>query len=105
MTTQTMQEVIENYGEWAHAGEPEQTAAEWEGYGFTPAEAAAWLDARCWDPRSAQDLDAEGMTPAMAAIKVGEDAGSGGYVDTIGYKVANDDLGARLAVHLAKEAE
>jgi hypothetical protein len=102
---QTMQEVIDNYGEWAHGGNVAETAVEWECCGFAPEQAAAWLDARCWDPGAAQELAAEGVTPEQAAVKVDADESYGYYVDTIGYKVSNGDLSAELGAYLAKHEE
>jgi hypothetical protein len=53
-------------------------------------ELEAWLEARCFDPEAAEDMDEVGVTPDMASVRT--DAGSGGYVDTVGYKVAAGDL-------------
>ena len=105
MGERTMQESVERYGHWAHAGDVEAMAEEWRDEGFAPADVAQWLDARCWNPLAARDLRAECVTPQMAATKVGERIGIGGRADTIGYKLSNGDIGLELAVYLAKENE
>jgi len=57
---------------------------------MTAADVDEWLKARCFDPSAAEDMSDAGITPEMASAVT--EAGSGGYVDTIGFKVANGDL-------------
>ncbi|WP_206922984.1 Arc family DNA-binding protein [Alicyclobacillus acidoterrestris] len=95
--TITMQDVVEKHGDFAHGGDVEYGVKSWERAGFTPEEADAWLEARCFEAVDARRLADAGITPEQAAQS---DEEIGGYVDTIGYKVANGDL----SVERAKEA-
>lgn len=85
-------------------GEPiEAVADEWAAAGFGAAGVEAWaLQAGCWLAEDARKLSDAGITPAEAATKT--DAGEGAYRATIGYKVANGDLGVAHAVELARSA-
>jgi hypothetical protein len=86
----TIRNVIQRYGRDAHAGDPDGTADAWAEIGVSAAEVEEWLHARCFNPSAAEDMTDAGIAPWMAMMKT--DAGSGGYVDTVGFKVANGDL-------------
>ncbi len=87
-------EIIRRYGELAdRGGVPEAAARAWTESGFDDAMTAKWLDARCFHPNAARSLVELGVTPKQAAVRTRD--GSGDYVDTIGYKVANGDLTPR----------
>jgi hypothetical protein len=86
----TIRDVIERHGQFAHGGNPDDTAETWEGAGFATDEVDEWLQARCFDPNAARDLTDAGVTPEMARMKTS--AGAGDYVDTVGFKVADGDL-------------
>lgn len=87
-------EVIRRYGELAdRGGAPEAAARAWTESGFDDATTAKWLEARCFEPEAARSLAALGVTPKQAAGRTRD--GSGDYIDTIGYKVANGDLTPR----------
>lgn len=55
-------------------------SAEWAAAGFSPAEATAYRAAWCHDPRSAAELRDAGVTPELAARRVGLRA-----CDTVGH--------------------
>lgn len=78
---------------------PEREAVRWGALGFTAATARPWLRARCYDATAAHELAREGVTPEGAAQET--DAGSGGYRDTIAFKLSQGDLSTRAAVLLA----
>jgi hypothetical protein len=87
-------EVIRRYGELAHRrGSAEEAARAWTDSGFDDATTAKWLEARCFEPDAARSLAGLGVTPEQASSRTRD--GSGNYVDTIGYKVANGDLTPR----------
>ena len=86
----TIRDVIESHGNFAHGGNPDDTAETWLDVGFDTHEVEEWLRARCFDPNTARDLADAGVTPEMASIKT--EAGRGDYVDTIGFKVSDNDL-------------
>jgi len=87
-------DTIQRYGELADRGEDASVAAKaWTAAGFDDEQTALWLDARCFDPEAARDLAALRVTPGQASKRTRD--GSGDYVDTIAFKVANGDLSAR----------
>ena len=86
----TIRDVIERHGHFAHGGNPDDAAETWTESGFSADEADEWLKARCFHPSAARDLADAGVTPEMAATRT--EAGSGDYVDTVGFKVADGDL-------------
>ena len=88
-------DAIERYGYLAHRGDSDAASEAWEQTGMESGEVEAWLEARCFDPEAAEDMDDVGITPDMASVRT--DAGSGGYVDTVGFKVAAGDLGLEEA--------
>lgn len=94
----TVRDVIERHGYFAHRGDPDDACEAWEEAGFDAGEVDDWLNARCFDPDAAEDLDDVGITPEMAASKTG--AGPGSYFDTVGYKVAVGDLELEAACEL-----
>jgi len=58
-----IKEVLESYGFWAHVGDLEHVAREWEAEGFTADEADAWLEAEvCWASDAREYAD-KGWTP------------------------------------------
>ncbi len=90
----TKVDTIRRYGELAdRGGDPAAAAKAWSAARFDDAEAARWLEARCFDPRAARDLADLGITPSQASMRTRD--GRRDYVDTIAYKVASGDLSAR----------
>lgn len=79
-------------------------AADWASAGFTAAQVDEWLGARVFTPEAARALlereiflaqPAPGPwpgQPAQASRLSGPDQGLGQYEDTVGYKLANNDL-------------
>jgi len=86
----TVREVIERHGHFAHGGNPDDAAETWVESGFEADEVEEWLQARCFNPSAARDLADSGVTADMARMKTS--AGSGDYVDTVGFKVSDGDL-------------
>jgi hypothetical protein len=86
----TVRDVIVAHGVFAHGGDPDGTTDAWEEAGFGADETDEWLKARCFSPSAARDLADAGVTPDAARMRTS--AGSGDYVDTVGFKVANGDL-------------
>ena len=86
----TIRDVIERHGYFAHRRDPDGACEPWEEAGFDAGEVDDWLNARCFDPDAAEDLDDVGITPEMAASMTG--AGTGSYFETVVYKVAVGDL-------------
>jgi len=86
---------IERHGQLAcPAGRAAWAVAQaWTDAGFGDELTARWLDARCFDARAARALTDLGVTPEQAAARTR--AGAGGYIDTIGFKVASADLTVR----------
>jgi len=100
----TVEDVIERWGYFAHRGDLVAAVEAWEETGMEAGEVEEWLSARCFDANAAEDLDDVGITPSMASTRT--KAGSGSYLDTVGYKVAVGDLGLEeacelLGVHVA----
>jgi hypothetical protein len=91
----TVRDVIVKHGVFAHGGDPDSTAEAWEEAGFGVDEVDEWLLARCFIPGAARDLADAGVTPQAARMRTS--AGSGDYVDTVGFKVADGDLAAEEA--------
>jgi hypothetical protein len=79
-------------------GSLETTLEAWEATGLDAHEVEEWMSARCFVPDAARDLADAGVTPGMARLRTS--AGGGAYVDTIGFKVANGDLGVDEAREL-----
>jgi hypothetical protein len=94
-----IQDVLERHGHFAHGGNPERAAEAWAKSGFEAPEVDAWLFSRCFVPEAARDLADVGLTPELARAKTS--TGRAGYVDTIGFKVAEGDLAIDLARALA----
>jgi hypothetical protein len=80
------------------AGNPAWACEVWEETGFEAGEVDEWLNACCFDPDTAEDMDDVGINPEMASMQT--EAGNGDYVDTVGYKVAAGDLGLEEACEL-----
>lgn len=90
----TSVETIRRHGQPADRGGAAEAAAQaWTDAGFEDEGTARWLSARCFDPRAARALAELGVTPEQAAVRTRD--GGGGYIDTIGRKVANGDLTPR----------
>jgi len=92
--TQSMFELIQSFGAFAGGTDNHETARiaeEWHNE-LTVDEANAWLGARCFTPAGAMACQLVGITAEQAKTKTR--LGLGDYVDTVGYKVANNDLGA-----------
>lgn len=86
----TIRDIVVRHGHFAHGGNPDDTAETWTEVGFQADEVEEWLQARCFDPNAARDLADAGVTPEMARTQTS--AGSGDYVDTVGFKVADGDI-------------
>lgn len=67
-------------------------AADWASAGFTAAQVDEWLGARVFTPEAARALLEREIFPAQASRLSGPDQGLGQYEDTVGYKLANNDL-------------
>jgi hypothetical protein len=81
--------------------DPRDVAEEWADEGFTAKEVWQWIHvARCWSASAAGRLRDAGVTPNEAAVLTSE--GTGGYVETVGYKVANCDLSSEDAVRIVR---
>lgn len=94
---------IERYGEFADRGEDPSVAAKaWTAAGFDDEHTALWLEARCFDPEAARDLAAMSVSPGQASKRTRD--GSGDYVDTIAFKVAQGDLSARQGAARAQSS-
>ncbi len=90
----TSSETIRQFGALADRGETAEIAARrWTQAGFDDPMTARWLQARCFDPQAARTLAELGVTPEQSAVRTRD--GGDGYIDTIGYKVANQDLSPR----------
>ena len=89
----TSVETIKQCGELAdQVGDADAAAKAWTKAGFDDAMTTRWLKARCFDAEAARALADMSVTPEQASKRTRD---GGGYVDTIGYKVANGDLTAR----------
>jgi hypothetical protein len=90
--TRRVRDVLARYGDAALAGAPAETIAyRWLAHGFTDAEEIEdWLDARCFRPERAHELDRAGLTPEQTRLRT--NAGRGDYEDTVAYKYAQGDL-------------
>ncbi len=87
-------ETIKRFGELAaRGGAAELVAQAWTDAGFEDEMTTRWLYARCFEPRTARALAELGVTPEQAAVRTRD--GGGGYIDTLGYKVATGDLTPR----------
>ena len=86
----TIRDVVERHGEFAHGGDPQSSVEAWEETGLSAAEVGEWLASRCFDPGAAEDMADAGITAEMAAMHT--HAGSGGYADTVAFKVAAGDI-------------
>jgi len=92
--SRTSAETITRFGELADRGEDPKIAAKaWTAAGFDDEEAARWLEARCFDPQAARDLEELAVTPAQASKRTRD--GRRDYLDTIAFKVASGDLSPR----------
>jgi hypothetical protein len=86
-----MEVVIRSHGDFAYGSEKvEDVAQEWKDYGFSADEADAWLRAGCFRASDARDLADIDIEPDQ--VSQDTDNGLGGYVASIGYKYANNDL-------------
>jgi len=94
LPVKTHVETINRFGELADRGRPPaEAAAAWTKAGFGDETTTRWLTSRCFDPAAARALAELDVTPEQAAARTRD--GSGGYADTIAYKVAAGDLTAR----------
>ncbi|HEV2776420.1 MAG TPA: hypothetical protein VGV90_12575 [Solirubrobacteraceae bacterium] len=90
----TKAETIARFEELAeHVGDPAAAARAWTDAGFDDEQTAKWLEARCFDPEVARELDDLRVTPAQAAARTRD--GRRNYRDTIAFKVASGDLSPR----------
>jgi hypothetical protein len=90
----TTADTISRFSDLAeHVGDPADAAKAWTNAGFDDEQTAKWLEARCFDPESARELDELRVTPGQAAKRTRD--GKRDYIDTIAFKVASGDLSAR----------
>lgn len=90
----TTADTITRFGELAdRGGDPADAAKAWTAAGFDDEQTAKWLEARCFDPEAARELDDLRVTPRQAATRTRD--GKRDYVDTIAFKVASGDLSPR----------
>ncbi len=90
----TSPETISRFGDLAdQVGDPADAAKAWSNAGFDDERAAKWLEARCFDPQAARELDDLRVTPGQAASRTRD--GKRNYRDTLGFKVASGDLSPR----------
>ena len=93
-TSRTSVDTIARFGELADRGaDPADAAKAWTDAGFDDEQTAKWLEARCFDPDAARELDDLRVTPRQAATRTRD--GRGDYIDTIAFKVASGDLSPR----------
>ena len=84
-------QIIKRHGGFAYGNStPEDMAIEWDDWDISPEQVDAWLSSRCFDPIAAHQLEDYNITPSQAG-KITK-RGTGNYIDTIGYKVSNNDL-------------
>lgn len=96
---------LAQHGELALAGAetPEAAARRWLAAGFADAEEVAdWLAARCFQPTTAERLEAAGVTPEQARLLT--TAGRRDYEDTVAYKVGQGDLAVEEARRIITSA-
>jgi len=92
--SRTTAATISRFGDLAeHVGDPAGAAKAWTDAGFDDEQTAKWLEARCFDPESARELDDLRVTPGQAAKRTRD--GKRDYIDTIAFKVASGDLSPR----------
>jgi hypothetical protein len=90
----TSVDTISRYGDLAERGDDPAVAAKaWTAAGFDDEQTANWLEARCFDPRSARALADLAVTPGQASKRTRD--GRRDYIDTIAFKVASGDLSPR----------
>ena len=90
----TSPETISRFDDLAEQiGDPAAAAKAWTDAGFDDEQTAKWLEARCFDPEAASELDELRVTPGQAAKRTRD--GKRGYLDTIAFKVASGDLSPR----------
>jgi hypothetical protein len=92
--SRTTPDTITRFGELAdRGGDPADVAKAWTDAGFDDEQTAKWLEARCFDPECARELDDLRVTPGQAAKRTRD--GKRDYIDTIAFKVASGDLSPR----------
>jgi hypothetical protein len=90
----TTPETIGRFDDLAeHLGDPADAAKAWTDAGFDDEQTARWLEARCFDPDAARELDDLSVTPAQASKRTRD--GKRDYLDTIAFKVSSGDLSPR----------
>ena len=93
-----MIKVMRAFGDFAIGGEnPADVAQEWEEAGFSPSEAADWLNVGCFNTDDAARLCAIGLTPeevAEAEVDLEKDDSIGMMASQrgLGYAYANGDV-------------
>ena len=85
----TIRDLISRHAHFEGGPDLDAVTEAWEETGFSAAEVAEWLAARCFDPGIAEDMADAGITPDLAAV---ETAIGGDYVDTVAFKVCQGDL-------------
>jgi len=82
---QSIQEIINAHGDFAHDGDPEGVTRKWEKYFQNPQEVDAWLRSGCYKPICAYQLKKRGFTPEEASMLVIFNS----VMDTIGFHVSS----------------
>ena len=97
------------HGETFHGGYPEEAAADWDKYGFGDDEVDEWCNAEVWDPSTANELRAAGMTPLdtrETSIRMLDENGSGAYTSGCPtYAVCNGDMSCSAIVEAWREMQ
>jgi hypothetical protein len=109
-THRDIEQVLLSYGPFAtgtggfgtHPEVVASVAADWAAAGFTAAQVDEWLGARVFTPEAARALLDREIFPAQASRMSGPDQGMGSYTDSVGYKLANNDITADEADEIVR---
>ena len=82
--------ILRSHGDMFAGGRPEEIAADWLSYEFTPEGVSAWCNVGCWDANTADDFELAGLTPYEARKAC--DHWDGGNDSDAMYACCNNDL-------------
>jgi hypothetical protein len=91
-----IERIVEQGGDWLHGGQVEETIQEWYETNLDVDTIEDYIDAKCWDARSAFLLAANGCTPAEAAMR-DED----GF--TLGERFSNNDISLSQILYITEK--